>query len=61
MDMLNQNEKSTIAGGMIKEKKYSGPLFSLEKLSRFNDRTKSITFVEAEGTYANLLSFCKIT
>jgi len=58
---LSQNERSTVAGGRIKESDYTGVLFSLEKVSAYDPASRSIAFMEPVGDYTDLFSYCRIT
>lgn len=57
---LSANERSTVAGGRIKESNYTGVLFCLQRTSAFDPASRSVAFLEPIGQYTDLFSYCRI-
>ena len=57
---LSMNERSTVAGGRIKESNYSGVLFCLQRLSAYDPASRSVAFMDPVGQYTELFSYCRI-
>ena len=57
---LSSNERSTVAGGRIKESDYTGVLFCLQRLSTYDPSSRSVAFLEPVGQYTELFSYCRV-